>query len=47
MDMGGIKATVTATKVEENVSIPADKFEVPNGITIKEMSDVKGMNAKK
>ena len=47
MDMGGIKATVTATKVEENVSVPADKFDVPSGITITEMSDSKGMNAKK
>ncbi len=47
MDMGGIKASVTATNVEENVSIPADKFEVPSGITITEMADVKGVNPKK
>jgi hypothetical protein len=29
--------TMEATKFEENVSIPASKFEVPAGITMSEM----------
>jgi hypothetical protein len=41
MDMGGIKATVTATKIEENASIPAEKFEMPKGITIREINTPK------
>ena len=29
IDMAGVKATVTTTKIEENASIPAEKFEIP------------------
>jgi len=38
VDMGGIKATVTATKIEENASIPNEKFEIPKDIKIKEIN---------
>jgi hypothetical protein len=38
IDMGGIKATVTATKIEENASIPAEKFEIPKDIKITEVN---------
>jgi hypothetical protein len=30
-DLGGMKNTITATKVQENVPVPADKFQVPAG----------------
>jgi hypothetical protein len=40
IDMAGIKATVTTTKIEEDASIPAEKFEVPKDIKI---TEVKGM----
>jgi hypothetical protein len=31
VDMGGIKMVMEATKIQENASVPADKFEVPAG----------------
>ena len=34
MTVSGMKMKIEATKLEENVSIPADKFEVPKDITI-------------
>lgn len=37
MDMGGMAAVMNAIQVEENVTIPADKFEVPSDITVTEM----------
>jgi hypothetical protein len=36
VDMGGIKMVMEATKIQENASVPADKFEVPEGIKIVE-----------
>ncbi|MGD0712082.1 MAG: hypothetical protein ABR968_12995 [Bacteroidales bacterium] len=41
VDMGGMKATVTATKIQENVSVPADRFEIPKGITVREITTPK------
>lgn len=40
IDMAGITAKVTTTKIEENASIPADKFEIPKDVKI---TDMKGM----
>jgi len=37
VDMGKIKVKTVATKFEENVSIPASKFEVPADFTIEDM----------
>jgi hypothetical protein len=37
MNMAGITAKTTATKIEENVSVPAEKFEVPKDIKLTEM----------
>lgn len=34
---GSIKSTTIAVKVEENVEIPADKFEVPAGVKMTDM----------
>ena len=34
MTVMGMKTTIEATKIEENPTIPADKFEVPKGIKI-------------
>ncbi|MEO5647406.1 MAG: hypothetical protein ABIQ56_03530 [Chitinophagaceae bacterium] len=31
------KLKTVATKIEENVSIPADKFEVPKGVVMTDM----------
>jgi hypothetical protein len=41
VDMAGIKATITTTKIDENATVPAEKFEVPAGIKITDM-DKKG-----
>ncbi|HLG35153.1 MAG TPA: hypothetical protein VI757_09755 [Bacteroidia bacterium] len=35
-DMSGMKVTMKAVKIQENVPVPADKFEVPQGITVTE-----------
>lgn len=37
VDVGGMPVTMNATKVEENASIPADKFEIPSDIKITEL----------
>ncbi|RJP71540.1 MAG: hypothetical protein C4539_04850 [Ignavibacteriales bacterium] len=37
IDMGKIKVKTVATKFEENVSVPASKFEVPSDFTIEDM----------
>jgi hypothetical protein len=37
MDMMGMKVNMIATKLEENATIAADKFEVPAGVNIKEI----------
>jgi hypothetical protein len=36
IDLGGMPMLMNATKVEENASIPADKFEVPSDIKMTE-----------
>lgn len=41
IDMAGIKATVTTTKIEENCTVPAEKFEIPKDIKLTEMKGVK------
>ena len=41
IDMAGIVAKVTATKIEENATIPAEKFEIPKDIKITEMKGMK------
>ncbi len=35
--VSGMQMKSTVTSIEENAAIPADKFEVPAGITVKEM----------
>jgi hypothetical protein len=35
--IGGLDVKQTATKVEENVSVPADKFSIPSDFKVKEM----------
>ena len=37
MNASGINIKTTTTKIEENVQVPASKFEVPSGIKIQEM----------
>ncbi|NVO01844.1 MAG: hypothetical protein HXX09_04010 [Bacteroidetes bacterium] len=37
MDMMGMKVKMIATKLEENATIAADKFEVPAGVKIKDI----------
>ncbi len=37
MEISGMKMKLEATKIEENVSVPADKFEVPTDVKIQEM----------
>ncbi|MGE5848117.1 MAG: hypothetical protein ACM34O_15445, partial [Ignavibacteria bacterium] len=34
IEMGGIKMKTAATKIEENIPIPSEKFEVPKDIKI-------------
>jgi hypothetical protein len=41
VNMAGMQQTVTATKVEADVSVPNDKFAIPSGVTITEGPDVK------
>lgn len=33
----GLKSEIIATKIQENAAIPADKFEVPKGVVMKDM----------
>ncbi len=37
MEISGMKMKLEATKIEENVSVPADKFEIPADIKIQEL----------
>ncbi len=43
VEMAGIKISLEATKIEENVSVPADKFVVPEGFQIQEVTMPKEM----
>lgn len=38
MQISGMKMKVEATKIEENISIPADKFEIPADIKIQDQN---------
>jgi outer membrane lipoprotein-sorting protein len=44
VEISGIVAKVTATKLEENATIPAEKFEIPKDVKITEVSDMNTKN---
>ena len=37
IDLNGIKAIISASSIEENCSIPKEKFEIPADIKISEL----------